>query len=121
MTDTAITGTCHCGAIRITVPRTPDFVNECNCTLCTKLGGLWCYFPEDAVRIEAAPGALAAYIRADLDETWLSTHHCTICGCTTHWTPLPERTLDRMGVNLRMFGDDVLAEVEVRKVDGRSQ
>ncbi len=119
MTDTAITGTCHCGAVRITLPRTSEFVNECNCTLCTKLGGLWCYFPEDAVRIEAAPGALAAYIRADLDETWLSTLHCTICGCTTHWTPLPERALDRMGVNLRMFAEDVLAGVEVRKVDGR--
>ena len=75
MTDTAITGTCHCGAVCITLPRTPDFVNECNCTLRTKLGGLWCYFSESEVRIEAAPGVLAAYIRADLDETWLSTHH----------------------------------------------
>jgi hypothetical protein len=34
--------------------------------------------------------------------------------------PLPERDLDRMGVNLRMFGEDVLARVAVRKVDGRS-
>jgi len=120
MTDTAITGTCHCGAVRITLPRTPDFVNQCNCTLCTKVGGLWCYFPPDTVQIEAEPGALAAYVRADLDETWISTHHCTRCGCTTHWMPLPERELDRMGVNLRMFAEDVQARVAVRKVDGRS-
>jgi len=119
MTDTAITGTCHCGAIRITLPRTPEFVNDCTCTMCSKVRGLWCYFPVADVKIEAAPGAIAAYVRADLDETWLSTHHCTICGSTTHWTPLPGRALDRMGVNLRMFGDEVLAGVEVREVDGR--
>lgn len=119
MTDTTITGACHCGAVRITLPRTPDYINDCNCTLCSTLGSLWCYFPEDAVRIEAAPGALAAYIRADLGENWLSTHHCTTCGTTTHWSPLPGRALDRMGVNVRMFGEEVLAGVEVREVDGR--
>lgn len=119
MTGTHITGTCHCGAVRITLPRRPDYINDCNCTLCTTLGALWCYFPVAEVRIEAAPGAIAAYVRADLDENWLSTHHCTTCGTTTHWAPLPGRSLDRMGVNVRMFDEEAMAGVEVREVDGR--
>lgn len=112
-----ITGQCHCGAVHITIPRTPKYINECNCSLCAKLGGRWCYFGVDEVTIEAAPGATAGYVRADLgEETYLSTHHCTTCGTLTHWSPLPGRAIDYMGVNVRVFGVEEMAGVEVRKV-----
>ena len=32
----ALVGTCHCGRVRITVPRKPDQVTHCNCSLCTQ-------------------------------------------------------------------------------------
>lgn len=118
--DTPHTGTCHCGAVRISIPRTPDGITQCNCTLCTKTGMRCCYFKPDEVQVEAAPGATTAYVRADLDETWLATHHCTTCGVITHWTGLPGRGLDKMGVNVRLFGEDVVAGVAVTEVDGRS-
>lgn len=120
MTDTPMNGSCHCGAVRITIPRTPESITECNCSLCMALGGRWCYFAVDEVRIEAAPDALKAYVRTDLDEAFLATHHCTTCGTLTHWSPLPGRDVDRMGVNVRLFAEDVVAGVEVQEVDGRS-
>ena len=33
-----LAGSCHCGSVRIEVPRGPDWVASCNCSLCTKLG-----------------------------------------------------------------------------------
>lgn len=30
--------TCHCGRTRIELQEPPDYINECNCTLCNKTG-----------------------------------------------------------------------------------
>jgi hypothetical protein len=39
---------CLCGQVRIEILRRPDFINECNCTLCSKSGARWAYFhPSD--------------------------------------------------------------------------
>ena len=41
-------GACHCGAVRFEVSRAPDQVTSCNCSNCTKRGGLWAYYsPEE--------------------------------------------------------------------------
>jgi len=43
-----ISGTCHCGATRFEVATVPTEAVECNCTYCSKAGGLWAYYePED--------------------------------------------------------------------------
>lgn len=116
MSDHALTGSCHCGAVRVTVPRRPEYINDCNCTLCTKHGATWIYFKPAEVGIK---GETASYIRADAPEPCLATHWCQACGCTTHWSPLLAE-LDRMGVNAGLFDPEMLAGVEVRAVDGRS-
>ena len=36
---------CLCGQVRIEIPKRPDFINECNCTLCSKSGLRWGLFP----------------------------------------------------------------------------
>lgn len=36
---------CHCGQVRIELDRRPDYINECNCTLCSKAGVRWGLFP----------------------------------------------------------------------------
>ncbi len=117
MAAMAHTGTCHCGRVTITVARAPDYLNSCNCTLCTKVAGLWGYFNPAEV---AVTGETATYTRADMEPPAIGTHFCGVCGCTTHWTPMPHIPQDRMGVNMRLFDADVVAGVEVRMVDGRS-
>jgi hypothetical protein len=76
-------GACHCGAVRITIPRKPDYVNNCNCTLCTKHAGLWGYYDPAEVSVS---GDTRTYIRADMAEPAIGTHFCGECGCTTHST-----------------------------------
>ena len=52
-----LTATCHCGNVRITVPRKPRRLTSCNCSICHRLGSLWAYYPAGNVKIEAKRGA----------------------------------------------------------------
>ena len=93
----SIGGSCHCGAVRLTVPAPPDWVASCNCSICRKLGTLIAYYPDDdAVRIE---GDTRAYIWGD---RMIGLHHCPVCACSTHWRTLGE-DFGRMGVNARLL------------------
>ena len=115
MTD-RVSGECHCGAVQLSAPR-PEAVTDCNCTMCSKRGGLWAYYPGDDVTIA---GPTATYVRADVTEAFLATHFCATCGCTTHWTPLSDPPHARIGVNARLLEWGTLDGVEVRQCDGRS-
>ncbi|MEE4210601.1 MAG: hypothetical protein V2I43_15210, partial [Parvularcula sp.] len=46
-----MTGNCLCGTISVTLDRRPDFIHDCNCTLCRKAGAGWGYFPAAAVGV----------------------------------------------------------------------
>ena len=109
-------GACHCGAVSINVPASPDYLNQCNCTLCTKLGALWGYYSPDQVEIE---GARRAYQRADADPPTIIAHFCEQCGATIDWSPVDPAS-HRMGVNMRLFEPADLHGVEVRYGDRRS-
>jgi hypothetical protein len=92
-----VTGSCHCGSVRIAVPGAPDWVGSCNCSICTKLGTLLAYYPDDGgVRIT---GETVAYIWG---ERMISLHHCPVCGCFTDWRSTGE-SYGRVGVNARLL------------------
>jgi hypothetical protein len=85
--------TCLCGQVRIEVAKRPDFINECNCTLCHKSGARWSYFHPSEVRIE---GATRDYSREDKDDPTAEIHFCGRCGSTTHFT-LTESAIAKFG------------------------
>lgn len=102
---------CHCGAVRITLPALPETVTSCNCSVCRRLAGLWAYYPPKDVRVA---GETDGYESGDRT---LSLRRCKVCGCTTHWeTLLPD--YDRMGVNMRNLDPALLAAIPVRRLDG---
>lgn len=111
--------TCHCGQIRIEIQKQPDYINECNCTLCSKSGARWAYFPPAQVRIE---GTTQGYCREDRADPAARIGFCAKCGSTTHFT-LTESAISRfgnsqMGVNMRLAEESQLAGVELRFPDG---
>ena len=79
-----IEGSCHCGAVRLTLPGLPADLGSCNCSLCRRIGGLWGYYRPDEVAVSDPDGRLAGYVQGDAT---LTTWHCGQCGCTTHWSP----------------------------------
>lgn len=111
-------GSCHCGAMRVTLAHAPDHVTQCNCSMCVKSGFRGVYFPGDEVGIEG--DELTGYVRADLDEPFLTLWRCTRCGTVTHWTPLTPPPHERIGVNSRLFDAERVAALPVRLVDGAS-
>ena len=109
-------GSCHCGAVTIEVPARPEYLNQCNCTACHKLGTLWGYYRAGDVRIAGDP---QPYVRAD-GSGELAFNFCARCGATTHWGPAPGHGTERRGINMRLFEPEELAGVEVRYGDRRS-
>jgi hypothetical protein len=110
-------GRCHCGACTVRLPRAPDDVTECNCSLCQRTGWRGIYFRSDEVEIS---GDFDGYVRADLDEVFLRTLRCSNCGTPTHWEPLTEPPHERMGVNANLFDRALIEGLPVRRVDGAS-
>jgi hypothetical protein len=124
METSPITASCHCGAVRLEIAEAPEQITSCNCSICHKLGTLWAYYRPDQVRVIAEPGATVAYVWGD---RMLALHHCRGCGCTIRWDlidPVGAAALgadtNRMGVNVRLMDPAVIADLPVRKVDGRS-
>ena len=108
-------GSCHCGAVRLTLPSMPETAIKCNCSLCRRLGALWAYYPFGTVRIEGHPANTSDYVWGDKT---LRTVRCKICGCATHWEPIDGELGARHGVNLRNFAPRLQESVRVRNFDG---
>ena len=112
---------CLCGHVRIVLKLRPDYINACNCTLCSKCGARWSYFhPSD---VEVA-GSTRQYSRQDKDDPAACVHFCADCGSTTHFT-LTESAIARfgdvqVGVNMLLVDESELIGVELRYPDGRS-
>ena len=116
-----LTLSCLCGQIRVTIDQRPDFINECNCTLCSKSGARWGYFDPAQVSVE---GAAKGYCRGDKDDPAADLRFCPDCGATTHWV-LTASAVARfgnslMGVNMRLADESDLAGIELRYPDGQA-
>ena len=114
-TDQSLRGSCHCGAVRITLPSAPDKATDCNCSICRRLAGLWAYYEFGTVLVEGHPENTSEYIWGDRT---LRTIRCKTCGVATHWEPLQAVPGQKHGVNLRNFDPAILRSVVVRKFDG---
>ena len=104
-----ITGSCHCRAVRIAVPRAPEWAASCNCSICRRTGALVAYYRPDEVRVD---GETATYLTGD---RFILFHFCEACANHTHWTANPEALAgdlpeevraalaERMGINARLL------------------
>jgi hypothetical protein len=113
---------CLCGRVNIEIGKRPDYINECNCTLCSKSGARWAYFHPSQVGIE---GATQGYSREDKADPNAQIRFCQRCGATTHFV-LTESAISRfgknslMGVNMRLANERDLVGIELRYPDGRA-
>ena len=110
-----VEGSCHCGTITFTVTGIPEWLTDCNCSICRRIGALWAHFPLDAVTVDAPKDETIAYLQGDKT---LVTHSCKNCGCTTHWLPVDPAEFNRMAVNFRMCDPAVTSGISIRRFDG---
>ena len=110
-------GSCHCGAVRVSVPRKPRRLTRCNCSICRRYGTLWMYFKRSEVGIVAPKGATQDYLWGDRSLRFV---RCATCGVVTHWEPARPTAASRMGVNARNFDPSIAATTRIRTLDGAS-
>ncbi len=112
---------CLCGQVRIQTPKQPDFINECNCTLCSKTGARWAYFHPSDIVIE---GTTKGYSRGDKEDPAAEVQFCANCGSTTHFilttSAISKFGNVQLGVNMRLADEKDLAGIELRYPDGRA-
>jgi hypothetical protein len=115
--DFKIESSCHCGAVRLQIAdAAPDALNSCNCSICSKYGGLFAYYSAAKVTILAGPGSTHEYVWGD---KMLAFVRCSHCGCLSHWRGLdPNSSTDRMGVNARLFTNVEFSKIRIRHFDG---
>ena len=106
-------GSCHCGAVRLSVAVAPAEVTECNCSICRRLGARWAYYSPSQVKI-TKQGMTQPYVWGD---RMLAFHRCRSCGVTTHWQSL-DGTQDRMAINARIMDGMDWGAIRVRQFDG---
>ena len=112
---------CLCGQVRIELIKQPDFIHECNCTLCSKTGARWGYFHPSEV---ALTGETAGFCRSDKAAPNAQVQFCPTCGSTTHFV-LTEGAIAKfgnsvVGVNMWLADAKDLAGVELRFPDGKA-
>lgn len=113
---------CLCGRVNVTVDAKPEYIHDCSCSLCRKVGAAWGYFAAAAVTVA---GETKGFVRRDKEAAGTRVCTCEHCGTTTHFelTEAFRRqnpAADLIGVNMRIFDPDDLDGVEVRYPDGKN-
>jgi hypothetical protein len=105
---------CQCTAVRLEISRLPDWVLDCNCSICRRYVAIWSYPDAGAVTIVRGEGATDTYLWGDRE---LAFHRCKACGCVTHMAALDTDPPTIYGINARMIPTLDPATVRLRQKD----
>jgi len=106
-------GSCHCGRVSFELDAKLDYVMECSCSLCRRVGALWHGASDASLRITAGEDELTLY----QFNTMTAKHYfCRRCG--VHPFSRPRLDPGRWAVNVRCIEGVDLASLALRRFDG---
>jgi hypothetical protein len=108
-------GHCHCGNVQLKIPHLSERAVSCNCSICSRYASIWGHFTESEVSVEIGPKGISAYSHGD---KMINFNHCNECGCITHYTSTKPSPTARLSVNYRMFGHEIVQQLNIRHFDG---
>ena len=106
-------GSCHCGRVSFEVEARLDYVTECNCSLCRRIGALWHGVTEPNLRITAGEGELLLY---QFNTKTAKHYSCKHCG--VHPFSRPRLDPTRWAVNVRCIDGVDLSALPLKHFDG---
>jgi hypothetical protein len=109
-----IRAACHCTAVRLEIGELPDWVLDCNCTLCRRYGAIWSYPKAWQVEIVSGEDATDTYLWGDRG---IAFHRCKDCGCVMYMVAAKEDPPFIFGVNARMIPTLDPKSVRLRQKD----
>ena len=110
-----IVATCHCGNIALKVADLPDYLGDCNCSICRRYKALWAYYPPEAVTISSQADGLDSYLWGPKE---VAFHSCKKCACITHYTTTELCPEIITAINFRLVEPSIYTEVIIKKNDG---
>jgi hypothetical protein len=107
-------GGCHCGRVRFEVVAPAKIrVDECNCSICSKLGYLHLIVPRSRFRLLRGDDCLTTYTF----HTGVAQHtFCSVCGVKSFYVPRSHP--EGISVNARCIDPGTISELAVRPFDG---
>jgi hypothetical protein len=109
-------GGCHCAAVRFeALLRDTIEVEDCNCSMCARVGYLHIIIPQARFRLISGHDKLTSYSF----NTGAAKHlFCSLCGVKSFY--VPRSNPDGFSVNLRCLDDPrSFAEVRIVSFDGK--
>ena len=109
-------GGCHCGRVRFEVlaPAAIE-VDECDCSMCGKVGFLHLIVPKDRFKLLSGADALTTYTF----NTQVAKHlFCATCGVKSFY--IPRSHPDGVSVNARCIDAGSIESMTVIPFDGRN-
>jgi hypothetical protein len=115
MSDVVHRGGCHCGRVRFEIDAPTRLrVDECNCSICSKIGFLHLIVPPERFRLLAGEEHLQEYRFGTRTARHL---FCRVCGVESFYVPRSHP--DAWSVNARCLDPETIEDVDVRPFDGR--
>jgi hypothetical protein len=108
-------GTCHCGRVSFELLAKLDYVVDCNCSVCRRMGALWHGASEQQLRILTGEEDLTLY----QFNTMTAKHYfCRHCGI--HPFIRPRLDPDKWAVNVRCIDAVNASTLRVVPFDGEN-
>jgi len=107
-------GGCHCGRVRFEVDAPAEIeVDECNCSVCRRVGYLHLIVPGSRFRLISGEDGLSVY----RFNTGIAQHlFCSVCGIKSFYVPRSHP--DGYSVNARCLDEGTVVRQTVRPFDG---
>ena len=106
-------GSCHCGRVAFELDARLDYVMECSCSLCRRVGALWHAASDANFRITPGENELELY---QFNTKTAKHYFCPHCG--VHPFSRPRIDPSRWVVNMRCIDGADLTSVALRQFDG---
>jgi hypothetical protein len=106
-------GSCHCGRVAFELDAKLDYVVECNCSLCRRIGALWHGASDRSLRIIAGENELTLYQFNTMTAKHYSCRHCGV-----HPFCRPRLDPSKWAVNVRCIDGVDLSSLVVKHFDG---
>jgi len=110
-----LTASCHCGTVKVSVPRKPRTLTNCNCSMCRRYGVLWAYYKDSDVQLDAPEGAIDRYDWGRKSQDFI---RCKTCGCVIQWKKKEVGPKTWTGVNARNFSPEAIGKAKILLLDG---
>ena len=108
-------GRCHCGGIAFEVDGEIDQAIDCNCSMCSKRGGLLWFAPREALRLSTPEAGLSTY---RFNTMKIAHHFCPTCGIAPFGEGVGPDGASMAAVNVRCLEGVDVAALKIVQVDG---